>query len=86
MSYGYVNKNIYTIYNPWLYGYNYVQLAIDYGIASSLYSLHNIYTIDVSTYQYTVTWVGAILNATILKIYLEITIDYETRIYGKNIT
>lgn len=42
----------------------------------SMYLLINIQLLDS----------GTILNATILKIYLEITIDYETRIYSKNIT
>lgn len=38
---------LHYIYIPWLYGYKYVQLAIDYGIASSLYSLHNIYILSM---------------------------------------
>lgn len=66
-------------------GYNYVQLAIDYGFASSLYSLHYIYysCIYLSIYSYFRSIHmsrGWILNATILKIYLEITIYDETRV------
>lgn len=89
----YMNVYIYICYTIYIY--------LDYTVTITFNSLLimgllvryivyiiYVYTIDVSTYQYDIQLLksGAILNATILKIYLEITIDYETRIYSKNIT
>lgn len=76
---------IYICYTIYIYldytVYNYVQLSIDYGFASSLYGLHYIYYLSIYNYFRSIHMSrDCILNATILKIYLEITSYDETRV------